>query len=271
MFEWIRPRFMLVLIATLGACTKPEDPSDRTARETQRNLELSQIRLDPARCPGGGDGMLYVALGELVMRVPNFSAPGLRGPVYSGAEKLPRPPMPDAPEGCKQHPARAQVLHLSLLVAQSPDHIAAPLRAIGVYRSDGRAHMQEVNEGAFDRARARSDCMTSPSGLTICGRREEGLRVATGMQVAGGNVAGGPRWVAACGFGSGSILVDDCTVYYRLRKHMLVKYLFNQQQVSLERMFELDPAIRDWLNSLVVENYPWPGPSMSKQTSSKER
>jgi hypothetical protein len=39
---------------------------------------------------------------------------------------------------------------------------------------------------------------------------------------------------------------------------MVVQYRFNQRQVSLERMFELDPRVRDWLNSIVVENYPWP-------------
>lgn len=264
MFEWIRRSAavqVLLLVATLGACTreKPEDLSDRTARETKRDQELSQIRLDPASCPGGGDGMVYVALGDVVVRVPySKDHPVRRGPVYAGADKLPIPPMPDAPEGCKEHPARALALHLSFLVEQTPDHVAAPLRAISVYRSDGRAHMQEVNEDSFDRARAQSECTSSPSGLTICGRREEGLPVPTGMQVAGGNVAGGPRWVAACGYGSGSILVDDCQVRYLLRKGVLVGYRFNQQQVSLERMFERDPAIRDWLNSLVVENYPWP-------------
>lgn len=34
---------------------------------------------------------------------------------------------------------------------------------------------------------------------------------------------------------------------------MLVRYGFNQQQVSLDRMFERDPLIRSWLDSLVVE------------------
>jgi hypothetical protein len=77
-----------------------------------------------------------------------------------------------------------------------------------------------------------------------------------GVQIAGGDVATGPRWVAVCGLTS--ILVDDCQVRYLLRKGVLVGYEFNQQQVSLERMFELDPSIRDWLNSLVVENYSWP-------------
>jgi hypothetical protein len=37
-----------------------------------------------------------------------------------------------------------------------------------------------------------------------------------------------------------------------------VRYLFKQQQVSLERVFQLDPQIRAWLSSIVVESYPWP-------------
>lgn len=251
---------LLLLVAMLGACTRdqPQDLSDRIARQTQRDLELGQIHLDPASCPGGGDGMLYVALGDVVVRVPNHSAPTMRSPVYSGADKLPIPPTPEAPEGCKEHPARAQALHLSFLVAQSQDHVAAPLQAISLFRSDGRPHMQEVNESSFERWRGRPECTTSPSGLTVCGIREEGVRVATGVQVAGGDVAGGPRWVAACGYGNGSILVDDCRVYYLLRKGVLVRYLFNQQRVSLERMYELDPLIREWLKSIVVEDYPWP-------------
>lgn len=64
--------------------------------------------------------------------------------------------------------------------------------------------------------------------------------------------------MAGCGSGYGSIHVDDCQVRYLLRKGVLVGYEFNQQKVSLERMFELDPSIRDWLNSLVVEDYRWP-------------
>lgn len=66
-------------------------------------------------------------------------------------------------------------------------------------------------------------------------------------------------------------MVDECTVYYLLRKGLVVRYLFEQHRVSLERMFELDPSIRDWLNSLVEENYSWAGSFISKQTSSKER
>lgn len=265
MFKRIRPRCMsaaqlLLLVASLGACAKdePEDTSDRIQREVQRDRELGQIRLDPASCPGGGDGMLYVALGDLVVRVPNFSAPSMRSPVYSGADTLPTPPMPDAPEGCKEHPARAQALHLSSLVAQSQEHVAAPLTAISVFWTDmGRSANQQTNEEQFDRMRAQGNCTSSPSGLTICGSRENHSPASTGMQVASGEVPGGPRWVAVCGQGP-SILVDDCTVYYQLRKGLVVRCRFNQQQVSLERMFELDPALRDWLHSLVVENYPWP-------------
>ena len=255
MFEGIRPCFMLVLIATLGACTKPEDPSDRTARETQRDRELGQIRLDPASCPGGGDGMLYVALGEVVIRVPNFSAPTMRSPVYTGADELPVPPMPDAPEGCREHPARAQALHLSFLVAAIPDHVAAPLRAISLYTtSRERSPNQELHEAEFDRMRARGNCTSLPSGLTICGSRSDDSPVAHGLQIAGGDVAGGPRWVARCG----GLMVDECTVYYLLRKGVVVKYLFNQQQVSLDRAFQQDPQIRAWLNSIVVADYAWP-------------
>jgi hypothetical protein len=110
MYEWIRSRFMstqlrrvgaavpLLLVATLDGCTrdKPEDLSDRVARQTQRNLELSQIRLDPKQCPGGGDGMVYVALGDVVVRVPySKDHPVERYPIYSGADRLPTPPMPD--------------------------------------------------------------------------------------------------------------------------------------------------------------------------------
>lgn len=134
---------MLLLVAMLGACTKREDLSDRIARETQRDLELSRIRLDPASCLGGGDGMVYVALGDVVVRVPySKDHPVGRHPVYTGADKLPIPPMPDAPEGCTEHPARALALHLWSVAAQSQDHVAAPLRAITVFRSSGRPHMQ---------------------------------------------------------------------------------------------------------------------------------
>jgi hypothetical protein len=269
MYEWIRPCFssaqlrrvgpavpLLLLVATLGACTrdKPEDLSDRVARETQRNRELGQIRLDPASCPGGSDGMLYVALGDLVIRVPNFSAPSMRSPVYTGADKLPVPPMPDAPEGCKEHAARAQALHLSSLVAQSQDHVAAPLRAIGLFRtSRERSPNQKLHEEEFDRMRAQGNCTNLPSGLTICGSRSDDSPVAHGVQIAAGDVPGGPRWVARCG----GLVADECKVYYLLRKGMVVRYLFNQQQVSLERVFQVDPQIRAWLNSIVVENYPW--------------
>ena len=201
--------------------------------------------------------MVYVALGDVVVRVPySKDHPVRRTPVYAGADELPIPPLPDAPEGCKEHPARAQALHLPFRVAQSPDHLAAPSLEISMFRSSGRARTQEVNENSFDRARAQSQCTNSPSGLTICGRRADDSPSAGGVQIAGGSVATGPRWVAVCGLSS--TLVDDCQVRYLLRQGVSVGYEFNQQQVSLERMFELDPSIRDWLDSLVVENYPWP-------------
>jgi len=250
---------LLLLVAALGAGTRgeQEDLSDRVARQTQRDLELSQIRLDPTDCPGGGDGMVYVALRDVVVRVPySKDHPVGRNPIDSGAGRLTTPPMPDAPEGCKEHPAPAQALHLSRqlqMIAQSEGHVAPPLKSLSMFRSDGRAHMQEVNENSFDRARTQGKCTNSPSGLTICGWREDDSRVARGVQIAGGDVAGGPRWVAVCGLGP-SIHVDDCRVHYLLRKGMAVGYVFNQRQVSLDRMFELDPLVRNWLNSIVVES-----------------
>lgn len=257
-FRWRRVGAVVAsLVVMLGGCSKREDLSDRVARQIERDRELGQIHLDPARCPGGGDGMLYVALGDLVLRVPNFSMPTMREPVYTGAEKLPTPPDLDAPEGCREHPARAQALHLSALLAQHPELIDAPVTTISVFSIDGeRFANQEIAERAFDRLRAQRECTPLPSGLTICGSRTDDSPRARGLQTAAGAVGRGPRWVATCGYRS--LLVDECTVYYLLRQGMAVRYLFNQQQVSLERMYQLDPAIRDWLAALVVENYPWP-------------
>lgn len=259
----MRTVHLLLLAATLAACTRgePEDTSDRIERQAQLDQELSQIRVNPADCPGGDDAMVYVDLGDAVVRVPySKDHPVIRGLVYAGADELPAPPMPDALEGCKEHPAPAQALHLSSLqletIAQSQGDSAAPLTAISLFWTrTGRSPNQESNEQQFDSMRAQGKCTHSPSGLTICGRREDDSPVSTGVQVAGGDVAGGSRWVAVCGQGP-SILVDDCTVYYQPRKGMVARYRFNQQQVSLERMFELDPRVRRWLNSIVVERPP---------------
>lgn len=271
MFDWNHPRFssaklqragvataLLLLLATPGACTResPRGVPGGIQQQRERDRELSQIRLDPATCPDGGDGMLYVALGDVVVRVRHFSAPIMRNPVYSSADELPVARMPDAPEGCKEHPARAQAFHLTFLVAQSEDHIARPLRAISLLRADERVYMQEANEHLFDQWRERGKCTVSPSGLTICGRRSGDLPRSTGVQAASGDIGAAQQWVAVCG--TGSLLVDDCSVTYLLRKGLVVRYRFNQQETSLQRVFELDASVREWINSMVVDNYPWP-------------
>lgn len=242
------------------------------SREYERQMAIDAVRervvLDSSACPAGGEGHVYVALGDVVVRVPLTTEPVSRSPLYSNEELLPAPPVPSAPEGCREHPARAQGLHLvryqDFFFTKADRFPGLPLVEISVgWMTNGRSHLQEINENFFNRSITKAECREVADGLTGCGdggpdtAEISAYRASTLVYSS----PDGRPFVVVCGLGP-SVFADDCEVSYRLRDGLALNYRFFKRQVPggrmpvpIEQVIELDRAIRDGVSSMIVDGY----------------
>lgn len=63
-----------------------------------------QIQYDPSKCAKDAHDMVYFAVGRRVLRQPKANLTYISGASVEFMNALPRPPMPDEPEGCPDHP-----------------------------------------------------------------------------------------------------------------------------------------------------------------------
>lgn len=243
-----------------AACQRQDLSSSLQARTDAVSRE-EQLDLAPGRCARGGDASIYVSLGDVVLGVPRTDTPVARYPAHADVDKLPVPPTPNAPEGCREHPSPAQVLHLTRyqagFLAQAFPEDDAPLASINVnWLPRGRSLLQDSNEELSERMSKRRQCIDVAAALSGCGKDPANAPSVYRARTEAHALPDGRPWVVVCGMGP-NVSPDDCQVSYRLPGGIGLNYRFDRQRVPVSRMIDLDRAVRAGVLALRVTDYPW--------------
>jgi hypothetical protein len=268
----------VVLVSILMNACRPEgqDMSKTVDAQSKEDARRERVALDPRQCPGGGDGNIYIALGETVFRIPATYGLVMISPVQEADEtELRKSSRPEVLPGCYEHPASAQGLHLTSYQTQifsrkDFNGDPQPLRwlSVGWLHKNHRVFLQESNIHTSDSMLKRGLCREVADGLLGCVAKDvSGSETSSyRTQTTSYSTVDGWPWVVVCGFGP-SILADDCQTHYRLRDGLAVSYRFDKTRVPPARMISLDLAVRRGIESIIVNDYSWP-PSAPSRTPS---
>lgn len=266
-------RWLMVALAlsapVVAGCT-PDDrnPSRRIEQENAQALARSRVSVDPARCPDGGDGRVYASLGDFVIGVPHTSQPLVRGPLHRDAPQSPAPPVPDAPEGCRGHPASAQLLDLwawqeSLL---GDEWTGTPLVSLTLSADPSNAsYLQRSDEALLAYVEEEAGCVPIGKGIVSCAKRDaNGDAAVFVVSREHYGLRDGRPLIVACGVGR--VLREECAVNHALRGGVVLRYRFyrepsaKRQAVPIGQAAELDRAIRAGIARWTVQDYAWASP-----------
>ena len=268
--RWLATAMALALSApTITGCAPGDrNPSKRVEQESAEALALSHVNVDPADCPDDGDGRVYVSLGEFVIGIPYESKPLMRSPLRRGAPQPPAAPMPPAPEGCRGHPAAAQLLslwaHQERLLGDG--WTGKPLVSLTLSADPADAsYLQRSDEALLAYVEKQAGCTPIADGIVSCGKPDATGDAAV-FVVSRDHYAlpDGKPLVVVCGVAR--VMQEDCTVNHALRDGVTLRYRFyrypaaKQQAVPIERVAELDRAIRAGIARWTVHDYAWGSP-----------
>jgi hypothetical protein len=255
---------MLLVFGALPGCARDDkqpDLSQATKALEQAALDRAEIRADPGRCPDGGDGYTYFALGPEVIHVL------LTGTIHVTREIEPAastwlPPEPEAPEGCFGHPLKVLTLPLAtyqnILLGTDKTFGPTPLLRLHLFRRSATAPMQSDGEALLGSMKQRHPCKSVADGLVECGRGD-GSATSTSLLTAAPESYTTPMgrpFVVMCGFGPG-IYNDDCSVQYQLDQVTAVRYGIRRSTTPDRDIILIDRALRKGLSEIVVPAYPW--------------
>jgi len=252
-------------IAFLAGCSSPDpNPSERVEREIARYSPKTRLSRDTTRCPGAGDGYIYASLGEFVFRVPSSDQPLVRSPLHNGIPVALTPPAPQAPEGCREHPAAAQMWDLHSLQDRILGDGWAGHELVAITLSadrDNAAYLQRADEALFEHVRTRNPCVLLGASLLACDAPAGTVYAVVPASNSEGQPSQAASLVVVCGIGR--VLKDECSVSHSVQDRVALTYRFYRGAIAehafvpVERIVELDQAIRDGIGRMTVAEYPW--------------
>lgn len=250
----------LIVVAMAGCDGAGPNLSAKNDLRQEASLARSEVRADPARCPGGGDGHTYFALGRTVVRLPYADRIHVARDPVAPVPAL-QPPEPSASEGCRGNPIQVRVLHL---VAQQDALLGRhaqgtqPLRALDILRRPMQGVVRSDGESLLGLIAKQTPCRTIDGDLVECvkpGATSTTPSVLTVRQDVHSTPTGRP-FVVKCGFGPG-IYNDDCSIGYQLDENTALRYRIDRRKTPDRDIVALDKAVRDGLCRLILPSYPW--------------
>jgi hypothetical protein len=248
-------------LVVAGCERQKPDPSARIEQLEKLDLDRSQVRMDPGLCPDGGDGHVYFALGQQVVRVPNA------GVIHVGRDLDPKiamwiPPNPAAQEGCRDNPLKVQILHL----AQHQQAILPPRHSFGsqplaTFNLLRQGHMGSNPSGAealLASVVKRTPCKKAGGDMVECVKPNPTPTTPSVLTVRPATYATPMRrpFIVMCGFGPG-IYNDECSVRYQFDERTAVHYRMDRGKIPASGFIDLDRAVREGISAMIVKSYPW--------------
>ena len=246
---------------------KPEMPRPSGKSRGSEPLPHSEkLRFDPGRCEDN-DGLAYVSLGSVVVRVPYDGEPVSRNMASEASRDLPAPPRRDAPEGCRGRPSPAIELNLTryqaMVLEGKFSDARPPLTRLSVNWLDtDRSHLQEVSESLASTLQRDKQCVNLDRHMAACSKNPRSITYITRSDY--GSAPDGRPLVVICGTGT-SLSENDCWVSYRLRAEVALNYRFDRRRVSRDRIIQLDQALRSGVSEMIDSTFVWPEPRSNNQ------
>lgn len=258
---------VLLLCGVLPGCTgddKQLDLSAVTKALQQDASDRSEVRVDPSRCPGGGDGYVYFALGPKVVRVNHVDTVDIVRVTreFDHTALMWLPPDPAAPEGCFGHPIKVQTLPLTqyqdVLLGKNKALGSSPLMRFHLFRQTSQALMRTDGEVLLGSMMQQFPCRPVADDLVECGSPDTSANRTSLLTIVPDiySTPMGHPFVVMCGFGPG-IYNDDCSVKYQLDQVTAVRYGIRRSSTPDRAIIPIDRALRKGLSEIVVPAYLW--------------
>lgn len=231
-----------------------------------------ELQYSPSRCATDPGDTIYLALGEIVLRVPLDALTYILDLSQEEKARAPRVLKPDDPEGCSDHPVQAKAFTLraptSELLAHDgesdsrwPPFIVFRL----IWVSPDYWGLQPSAEKRFARKCSAFGVWEElKNGLVACRTRSEKTpeldQTSAISYQARPEVYGAPfgrPFVVQCSHLL-QIGMQDCEISYKLYPSVNFFRRFDLQRADVDEIVDVDRALRAWIKNARVADYPWP-------------
>lgn len=257
---WKSAAACLALWVAVPALAQPIPPPRGSVAANGDYAYSGSYKYDPSTCSRDPQGMVYFAVGRTVLRQPVDNLGYMGGQSPSKRQAAPRPPRPDEPWGCPDHPLQAAtytLLRVSAMPGDPPSPVAAEADAISAIVHDGNRPFRRNDE--FRRACALdgwpSD--TSAPGFVGCRtpRQCDQYAYYEATEYAEPN---GTKVALLCQAGSRCLIERGrCEGGYLLREHFTVNFKFGVGALPIARFPAADQEFRRRLDAAEVRDFEW--------------
>jgi hypothetical protein len=226
------------------------------------------IPYDPSTCSSDAHDMVFFAVGRRVLRQPRPNLVYITGYMLNELIDLPRPPKPDDPEGCPDHPIQGAAYTLSHISAM-PDDVRGntPSYAdrVRLVVNAGRGVLKGIVEenDLFDLiCKKYSLPDNSVPGFRGCKKPfhcDEDVAYLADDYTS----PDGTKLALFCMVGVGcSPKPIDCNGAYSLHSDFAVNFQFATPAVPVDKFIEADREVRRRIEAAEVKDFRW-SPSLA--------
>lgn len=240
------------------------------AAQTQKAL------FDSAQCDVDPEGMIHIALWEVVVRIKAEDLFYVRNFPAVRLQKAPNPPRPDVLEGCPGNPIRAQGFRIRLPTPGLPENLSRPksdypplLRLDLISSEPDHFGMQPLRENAYGRCVERSrsvgpELERLPNGLYVCRFKPINWRTDNDKESWPFSAQSDPSIYKTPTGRAFTIQCwrrlfrkQICFVSYKYSSLINISYRFYRNDYIINNIVFIDKKIRNSLNNSIIKDYEW--------------
>ena len=241
-------------------------PKERQATEVpdahqSRPAVQGKYRYNPGSCSKDAQGMVYFALGRMVIRQPAENLVYITGNI-EGDPTLPQPPDPAEPKGCPDHPIQIAVGGYSLArlsampweernpASEYADHVSMVL-------NDGRKGIA-TEDDMFELQKSDATAPGYPvPGFDVSGNNPKNTNYLT-YRSRSYFIPDGRALTISCGYRvEPNRRIRICKYAYGVDEKYAMYAAFNTDFVPLTEITAADREIRRRFEAAQIPDYPW--------------
>lgn len=243
----------------------------RAEQELKEKNKAPPWTYDPAACATDPEGMVYIALGRIVLRLPMEQSLMTDRLEPYWPERMISPPDPSEPEGCPGNPSQQRSLgfmyaYEAILKNKfDPNMTGRPNLLRLISAAPDAWGLQLSTEKRFEaQCRRRGERRKLPNGLTACHVQPDdktipiehwGVTYRADPEVY--SAPFGRPFVVDCWPGVRPELLE-CHVTYKLYETLNVAYRFWPKNIPIDQIIEFDSGLREKIAASRIVDFMWP-------------